>query len=211
MEREFKLIFPSEINEDNAFEYVFSNAFVKSMISGEIKELKMYSKYYDFDDRRLRKNRITLRLRKENDIFVTTVKYGGGTKNGLHERDEENILSESDALNLNLLKRVPVFEKFDTLLDDWDDLRERFGAEFTRNAVLLHETNSDTKIELALDIGCLFNFESENDNRERICELELELLSGNDSVFESIGKKIIEELKMQPFDKSKASRAAALK
>ena len=60
------------------------------------------------------------------------------------------------------------------------------------------------------EIGSVYLFNYDSENREKICELELELLSGSDDIFECIGKQLIYKLKMQPFNKSKASRAAAL-
>ena len=62
-------------------------------------ETNMRAVYYDTEDGLLRSVDAAFRIRKENDRYVATLKWGGTSDEALHEREELNLplCEKSDA------------------------------------------------------------------------------------------------------------------
>lgn len=161
---------------------------------GPFRRIDMETTYFDTPDGALAAKRMTLRLRRENEALVCTLKVPlpqGGK--GEWECEAENLpdglaqLAQSGAPELDAAAMIPVC-----------------GARFTRMAALL--PTADGTAELALDRGVLLG-----GGREMpLCELEVELKSGSDEATIALAKDIAGAYGLQPEPRSKFRRALGL-
>ncbi|MFH1334616.1 MAG: CYTH domain-containing protein [Pseudomonadota bacterium] len=159
------------------------------------------SHYLDTPELLLQQKGIALRLRKEGNQYIQTLKRENSVHQGLHQRDEYEEKIEGMHVELNKLPKT--FR--DLLAPIKDQLHCIFSTEFDRTIWLL-KLNEGTTIECALDIGRVVA----KDHKEKFAELELELKEGSiDSLLE-IAAKFKSALELIPENKSKAERGYAL-
>ena len=88
METELKLRFTTK----EGYDRLLSRKRLSSMVSRN-----MMAIYYDTPDRRLHRERISYRVRREGERYIATIKAQGGAKDGIHQRLEWNIV-QPDAI-----------------------------------------------------------------------------------------------------------------
>ena len=164
---------------------------------GPFRAIAMETTYFDTVDGALSARRITLRLRKENQLTLCTLKTPLKKGTGEWECQATDIhqgIAQLLALgapaeigHLTAPGLVPVC-----------------GARFTRMAALL--PTADGQVELALDSGVLLGGGKELP----LCELELELKSGSDEATEALAAQMAGQYHLRPERKSKFRRALAL-
>lgn len=164
--------------------------------------------YYDSPDLALARARVALRLRRQGERIIQTLKTQGQSHQGLHQRSEwEWELSEATLDTARLrgeiwpdslppaaqLKLVPVFT-----------------TDFERECWLLDYAGAE--IEVALDQGWIrCDGDAASGPREAaILELELELKSGPATALLALAAQLGETLALEPFDISKAQRGYQL-
>ena len=165
---------------------------------GSGREIQMETVYYDTPHRDLSQQRMTLRLRRENDETVCTLKtpLPDGSR-GEWECPAADLTAGIDAL---LALGAPVELK--SLAQR--DLMVVCGARFTRQAIDL--PTADGLAELALDQGVLLGGGKEIPLREA----ELELKSGSEEALLTLARTIAATYDLQPEPESKFRRASAL-
>ena len=127
------------------------------------KKIDMHATYYteapDAMDRML--NKTTFRIREENGEKVVTMKWGGKSENGLHERQEVNIPYD-EYLKGNIPEiakdRAPRLENIVPILE-MSFIRYEFGYE-----------NEDFSAVISIDEGKI----SKNNKELPIFEVEIE-------------------------------------
>lgn len=126
--------------------------------------------YYDTTDSFFAKNKMGLRVRRENQQFTFTLKTDGSVIGGLHIRPEYNLKLANNEPNLALL-----VDKFH-LDSSWKELslRSIFTTDFEREVFLI-EHDDATQIEVAIDRGQI----QAGDKQELILEVEFELKQGH--------------------------------
>ena len=160
--------------------------------------ITMETTYFDTPDFALSDRRVTLRRRMENGEAVCTVKtpiseLGRGEWDCCCENIEEAILA--------LCK---LGAPMDLLALTADGVAPVCGAKFTRRAGLV--TVQGTELEIALDRGILIGC----GNEIPLCEVEVELKSGDPDTAVSFGTALADRFGLQPQKKSKFRRALAL-
>jgi inorganic triphosphatase YgiF len=160
--------------------------------------ITMETTYFDTPDFALSDRRVTLRRRMENGEAVCTVKtpiseLGRGEWDCRCENIEEAILA--------LCK---LGAPMDLLALTADGVAPVCGAKFTRRAGLV--TVQGTELEIALDRGILIGC----GNEIPLCEVEVELKSGDPDTAVSFGTALADRFGLQPQKKSKFRRALAL-
>jgi inorganic triphosphatase YgiF len=160
--------------------------------------ITMETTYFDTPDFALSDRRVTLRRRMENGEAVCTVKtpiseLGRGEWDCRCENIEEAILA--------LCK---LGAPMDLLALTADGVAPVCGAKFTRRAGLVMVQG--TELEIALDRGILTGCGMEIP----LCEVEVELKSGDPDTAVSFGTALADRFGLQPQKKSKFRRALAL-
>lgn len=173
-------------------------AAVAADFPGGWETLVMETTYYDTPSGALSEKRYTLRRRLENGCSVCTLKTPG--QGNLRGEWQVNCADIHDALSelvlLGCPKDLPELCK--------EGLLPVCGASFTRRIKILKLPGCNA--ELALDQGKLFG-----GNREiPLCEMELELKSGNQVALDAFGKEFSAKYNLQTEERSKFARALSL-
>lgn len=174
--------------------------------------------YYDTPDQALAHNRAALRVRRQGEQWLQTLKTAGkGGKGGLSARHEWEVPLESDALSVDAFVAHNAKEAADTIRPHASALVPLFRTDFTRR--LWNVAADGGEIEIALDAGAILV--PGTDAREPIDELELEWKPAAGSTLDeaAIGERLhawTQTLRtavpgLTPLDASKAQRGYQLR
>lgn len=163
----------------------------------ETKEISMETVYYDTPSGSLSSRRYTLRRRLENGVSVCTLKVPAGDARG--EWETENVFIEN-AVSQLIAAGAP--EELQDLVKE--GLFPICGAKFTRLTKTIVMENFVA--ELALDHGYLFG----SDRKEPLCEVELELKSGDKEHFDRYVQRVAKAFALEEEKTSKFARALQL-
>lgn len=220
METELKLRF---LREDGP--KLLSDVFwLRDLIMPESTVVKeMYSTYFDTAAHDLLTLKASLRIRTEGEVHVVTIKRGDGFTDpgsGLHQRMEWSIELDEDEDPESFFKDgldVDWFERGAMSEGDPDEaLREVLSllegqplieicrANFNRES--MDVGYGDTLMELSVDIGELLA----GNQRETICELEIELKEGDARDLFALGDELANSLPLEPESRSKYGRCLAM-
>lgn len=165
---------------------------------------KLYSVYYDTPDLQLKRQGLTLRLRRVGGRWLQTIKGAGTAAAGLHRRDEWETEVPEQTLDFTGLGDPALIELFGAS-GLRDRLRPVFETEFTRKSCLL-EFSPGEEAEFALDRGEV----RANHAAEPICEVELELKTGDCARLFELALELIRAVPVKLQIPSKAERGYAL-
>ena len=202
MEQEMKYAIASKELSDKIWE----NSLVTKYGDETTREsLVMKAVYFDTEDMVLAQNNMTVRVRGEGDHKFATLKWGGCSTNGFHERNEINIPVNDESFIAPSAKMFKDSEDGHTLLEFVGDkaLINLLEMRFLRRKVRLNYGSS--LVELAIDYGDII---TDNGNKP-ILELELELLVGNVDDLKQLGEEFVKEYSLIPENRSKFARGLA--
>ncbi|MEA4888868.1 MAG: CYTH domain-containing protein [Clostridiaceae bacterium] len=218
METELKLRFIQD-GDRSSF---FTDPWIADLLLPDSRQnLDMHSQYYDTAAGALTIRRASLRIRREDDRRIATVKLGKAANNGLHQRLEWSVVLDDDAmdwsdqpekgldaawfLKLAVSDGDPDDRLRELLLEiDGQPLLEICQADFTRTAYDIGY--GDTLMELALDKGEL----RAGPLTAQINELELELKEGDVRDLMALGDEMQARYDVEPESQSKYARCLAL-
>lgn len=175
------------------------------LIAEENSREKVYMKaaYFDTEDRILAKNDIAFRVRMEGSRVVASLKWNGECEDGLHTREEINVPFGDEACFI--MPDPAIFRESEAGRAMIDILAGRplhnvLETRFLRSKM---KVDSGTCIcEVAIDIGeIVTDFGS-----EPICELEIELFTGDEESIKQIGNGLVTKYGLVPQDQSKYAR-----
>lgn len=160
--------------------------------------------YFDTQDNWLRKHDIGMRIRRFDDVYVQTVKTSGRVVAGLHQRPEYNAEHNSNSPDLTLHPQDiwPVGKGVSLLQSE---ILPIFSTDFKREQWLIGMADG-SQVEVAFDQG----FVNAGDKQTPICEVELELKSGQADALFTLARTIGEEGGMRLGNLSKAARGYRL-
>lgn len=175
-------------------------------LQGDWQSGTLYNQYYDTVDRDLAAARVALRVRRDGEQFIQTLKSSGQSVAGLSERNEWDWTIASATLDLSLLDDSCWPASLAAL--DKSTLQPVFTTDFQRTKALLHWQRGDeaVEVEAALDQGQVIAA----DRQEPICELELELRAGPAVAILELASALAADLPLMPCDISKAERGYRL-
>jgi triphosphatase len=216
METELKLRF---IRPDGQTAFL-ADTWANGLIMPDSKmENDMLSRYFDTAEQTLTQMKTSLRIRQEGENRVATLKLGGRSKNGLHQRLEWSVRLEGENWPETADSSLDIywFQKYATSDGDPDDLLwevlqkiegqqliEICQARFRR--ISFDVGYGDTLMELALDDGEL----GVDEQTETINELELELKEGDVRDLMALGDELMARFELVPENMSKYARCLAL-
>ncbi|RJX70484.1 inorganic triphosphatase [Vibrio sinensis] len=160
--------------------------------------------YFDTRDNWLRQHDIGLRIRRFDDVYVQTVKTAGRVVAGLHQRPEYNAEHSSNRPELTLHPSDiwPMGKDIEILQAELFPL---FATNFTREQWLVGMPDG-SQIEVAFDQGEVVA----GDKKDSICEVELELKSGQTDALFTLARSFSEAGGMRLGNLSKAAKGYRL-
>lgn len=162
---------------------------------------RLHNIYYDTPKLELHKSEMALRLRRAGRQWLQTLKGGGSVKAGLHRRDEWEIPVNRAALDFSLLENAgPQTAEWEEHLPERlrRKLQPVFVTDFSRTSRMLDWQGA--QIELCMDRG---EVRTEQHSLP-ICELELELKSGEPARLFELALELLEivPLELEPVSKA---------
>ena len=182
MEIELKYL----IDKDEIIEQIFQDPYlskIKDKNSDE--EIEMHAVYFDTEDRRLYREGMAFRVRKEGNKLVATLKWNGTSEDGMHKREEINVpVDDEEKL------KMPDIHIFDQ-------------SEMCQ--VLSHVVGKRNLIPL-MDLGQIVC----NGKVAPISEMEIELYSGEEEDMKALGDDVAEKYGLIAENTSKFKRGLDL-
>ncbi|WP_019613569.1 CYTH and CHAD domain-containing protein [Psychromonas ossibalaenae] len=176
-EIEIKFFFSTEF-ELELYEAINTHRYIAN------KKQLLHNVYFDTAGRSLRKMAMCLRVRTCDDKSVQTVKTAGRVIGGLHQRPEYNEVIEG--LRPELARfNSKIWPENCSIKELENELIPIFSTDFERQTWLV-EMPDDTLIEVAYDKG----FIETNQGKIEICEIELELVKGDEKQLFILGGDI---------------------
>ncbi len=183
----------------------------KALRKGRVQTERLQAVCFDTADNRLAKRKASLRLRKEGEAWVQTAKASSGST---ARRLEQNIPIEAPPAGEQPLPDPlrhdgsPVGKVLRKALGGktWGDagLSMRYRTDVLRTKRVVRA--GDAEVEIALDVGTIVA----GDQTLPICELELELKSGEVSELVALASQWAEQHKLWISTPSKAERGSRL-
>lgn len=170
------------------------------------KQQYLSNTYFDTDDLALTRQQVAVRERRIGEQTLLTVKTAGHSVGGLSQRREWEAPSQAGAFDFRAL--VDDAGLADALAHIADQLAPVFITDFERLSWRIQQDGSD--VEIALDRGVIEATRQGRTARQPICELELELKSGNASALTMLAAQLASAISLTPLDDSKAARGYAL-
>ncbi|MNF25327.1 Inorganic triphosphatase YgiF, contains CYTH and CHAD domains [Pseudomonas linyingensis] len=167
---------------------------------------ELFNQYFDTPSRELAQAKVALRLRRDGEQFIQTLKGRGQSIAGLSERNEWDWPLDKNKLDLKKLTD----ECWPAELAELDKktLKPIFTTDFVRDKAEIAWGRGKAKvvIEAALDLGKVIA----GKQHEEICELELELREGDPAALLELAIELAAKLALMPCDISKAERGYRL-
>lgn len=160
--------------------------------------------YFDTPDQILRQHDIGLRVRRFDDVFVQTLKTAGRVVAGLHQRPEYNAETTGNDPDLSL-HPADAWPEGINVAEVQQQLAPLFSTDFERQQWLIAMPDG-SQIELAFDQGEV----SANGRTSPICEVELELKSGQTDALFTLARELCADGGMRLGNLSKAARGYRL-
>lgn len=167
-------------------------------------EKTLFNAYFETADQWFRRHDSGLRTRQKQGQFEQTLKLAGQQHGAAHIRPEYNVPTAGV---------VPILSAFPA--EVWPvgtnvaalqaNLQELFRTDFVRQTLLL-QTAGGARIELVFDQGTVLG----GGQQELICELELELQSGEVAEIFTLAAALVQQFPLQLGVQSKAERGYLL-
>ncbi len=168
----------------------------------------LHNVYFDTPDQQLHQARIALRIRRvgsdAHPQWLQTLKMGGSNDSALSQRGEWETEITQGALDWQALAATP-WPELDPDGTLFQALAPCFITRFDRTSWQVRQRDGSA-VEVALDVGQVVA----GAHSAPICELELELLSGQPAALFDIARTLARTLAVLPANISKAERGYAL-
>ena len=204
MEIEFKY----KIDAPEIADKIFSDPYIVEITDENSDEtIELHALYFDTNERRLSREGMTFRTRKEGSNYVATIKWNGASENGLHEREEINVpiseVSSFEMPDINLFAQSPMCEKLKNVIGH-RELVKRVEVKVNRRQIRVDTGKSIC--EMSYDYGVVIN----GDKEATISEMEVELYSGSREDMERFGEELAEKFSLEPENRSKFKQGLEL-
>ncbi|MBP8171484.1 MAG: inorganic triphosphatase [Pseudomonas sp.] len=167
---------------------------------------ELFNQYFDTPARDLAQAKVALRIRRDGDAIIQTLKTRGHSVAGLSERNEYDWPLSKAKLDAKKLTA----DCWPASLAELDkkQLQAIFSTDFVREKadIAWGRGKARVVIEAALDLGKVVAGKLE----EEICELELELREGEPAALLELAAELAADLALMPCDISKAERGYRL-
>lgn len=167
----------------------------------------MKAVYFDTEDHVLSENDMAFRVRMEGSRIVASLKWAGSAVAGYHTRQEINIPVTDESYFINpptdLFKESEQGRELIRLVGD-EKLHNMIENRFLRRKMRVDPGNAIC--EVAVDTGEIVT----DGGSIPICELEIELYSGEPEEIKDMGAMLSEKYGLIPENRSKYARGLSL-
>ena len=209
METELKLKFTSR---EEIMKLWNAEWFVDILIPNSEKTEFYDTNYFETQDRTLLAHMASVRVREVRDgDFVHTVKIGGKSRDGLHQRFEWNLETTEDKFDADAFSEHAITDGDPSEILE-EVLKSISGKELTMICRTSFERTmslagyGDSLMEICFDTGSLYAKNAQED----LCELEIELKQGDVRDVLALGEEIISQTGAVRDDRGKYVRCLAL-
>lgn len=178
------------------------HALLKTHQQSEPVSRHLHNIYFDTPELDLNSREMALRLRLVGGRWLQTLKGGGSIKGGLHQRNEWEVPVASDRLDFSAFDAAVCDEFLPLALRD--RLAPVFATDFKRSSRVLDWQGA--QIEVCMDQGEV----RAGERSAPICEVELELKSGESQQLFELALAILEIVPFELESVSKAERGFRL-
>lgn len=203
MEVELKYAIADEETADR----IWNDDMLKKMAEEQTRcQERFCGAYYDTDDRLLTQNDIAFRVRKEGDIVVASLKWGGDNEGALHKREELNVTIGDeipDEVDLECFKESDIGEKAIEIAGD-RKLVKLMETDVSRRHMRV-DTGSGIH-EVSIDVGAI----TAAGRSSPILEIEIEEFAGSEEDLLALGRQLEEQYGLVPEHRSKFARGLTL-
>ena len=189
------------IDSKETADAIFDSEEIKAIMDSNSEEsIDMHAVYFDTGDRRLSRELMTFRVRREGMKIVATLKWNGQSDDGMHEREELNVPvrdeSKLEVPDVDIFAETPMYERLKEIIGH-RSLNKVIEVDVTR-----HQARVDTGkaiCELSYDYGKVLA----GGKVGEISELEIELYSGDKADMERLGEELSAKYSLNPENRSK--------
>lgn len=209
METELKLRFTSR----DEIQKLWSADWFNEILIPTSEKTEYYdTKYFETKDRALLAHGASIRVREIRDgDYVHTVKIGGTSRDGLHQRFEWNLETKEDEFDPQVFSQHAITDG-----DPSEILEEVLDSISGKELTMICRTSfertlslagfGDSLLEISFDYGTLYA----KNEQEVLCELEIELKQGDVRDVLALGDEIILQTGAVRDDRGKYARCLAL-
>lgn len=203
MEIEVKYI----VQDDFAKEKILEDKHLQSISCPDSREIiNMEAVYFDTKELALCKKEMALRVRYENGRPIATLKWGGGSEGSLHVRGELNVSVDETFANrphIDIFKGSDIYEELGRIVGE-DNLFPIMEMKCVRQQLKVDTGRSINVV--SLDEGEIITPKGNTP----ICELEVELYSGEKEDMIALGKELAMKYNLEEGIRSKFQRGLEL-
>ncbi|WP_378951707.1 CHAD domain-containing protein [Pelosinus sp. sgz500959] len=160
--------------------------------------------YFDTEIGSLQKEKLAYRIRREGEQWIATVKGGGASHGGLHDRQEWNVVVSNAEPDITVFSNTDIGEKLIEVIGD-QILNPILITRFERTSLDVIMADG-SQIEVAADEGVIIA----GSQTAPILEVELELKAGQAAAVVRLGAMLAKEYPLLPESKSKFYRGLKL-
>ncbi len=196
MEIELKYLFENEAVKNE----IFNDKYIQKIKDeGSDAVTAMRAVYMDTEEGSLRKKEMAFRIRFEGSKTVATLKWGGSASEGLHMRGELNVAVEESFVekpSLELFRGSEIFE----------DIMEAVGDKPLVTVMEMNYIRRELRVDTGLSIDVISVDEGQIATAKGslpICELEVELYTGDKDDMIALGRRLEEKYHLKRANRSK--------
>lgn len=167
-------------------------------------QFELLNQYFDTPSQQLTQAGVALRLRRQDDCYIQTLKSKGSQIAGLHQRTELEWQLDRAVLDLSLIP-----QDFWPQHIDSREIESLFSTDFVRERWLINRRSvvgGEALIEVVLDQGQV----TAGSHSDQICEVELELKQGDTADLFALALELGQDIPLVPSDITKAERGYRL-
>ena len=201
METEFKY----NLEDTSIFDSIVETAGARNLRLEDVEVIDMHVAYFDTEDFDFRKRGIAYRIRQEDDRCTATIKWDVNVKEGLHRREEFNLVVNDERFALN--PNIDIFVSSDA----YDVLLEAAGDKPLKPTISMDYQRRQFKVDTGRSISCISLDEGVihhiDGHTVPISELEIEWYYGAEEDFMDLAYRIQSKYGLVSEDRSKLQRA----
>lgn len=192
------------INDKETAMRIWEDEGLKKLEEPETREtVFMRATYFDTEDYDLCENDMAYRVRREGDRLIASLKWGGKNEGALHTREEINIPVIDTHPNPVTFEESDIGKDLIRIIGG-KPLQPVIEMQFERRRFRID--TQDTISEISIDSGEIVT----EKGSMPICEVEIELFSGEQEVLLDVGQQLVDKYGVVSEKRSKFYRGLVL-